>query len=74
MNEVWRSLGLRQLRVTQLSSLRQEVDMRRAIVLPGKHDMSDLVIALKKTEMKSEDIPVYMHQGHTETQHLKDNN
>ena len=37
MHEFWRSLGLRQIRVEQLSSLQQEVAMRRSIVAPGKH-------------------------------------
>ena len=48
--------------------------MRRAIVVPGKHGMSSLVIALKEAEIKVEAIPVQMHQGYTETQHLKNNN
>ena len=42
--------------------------------MPGKHGMSDLILALDDVELKVEAIPVHMHQGHTETQHLKDNN
>ena len=58
----------------QLSSLWQEVDMIQARVVPVKHDISSLMIALKEAEIKAEAIPVQMHKGHTETQHLRDNN
>ena len=47
MHEVWRDLGISQHIVEQLSSMRHEVAMRRAIVVPGKHGMSDLMLALK---------------------------
>ena len=48
--------------------------MIRARVVPGKPGMSALILALKETEIKAESIPAQMHQGHTETQNLKDNN
>ena len=74
MHEVWRALGLSQLRVEHLSSLIQEVAMRREIVVPVKHGMSALMLALKEAEIKVEAIPVHMHHGHIETQQLKDKN
>ena len=74
MHEVWMALGLRYLRVEQLSILRKEVDMRQEIVVPGKYRMSALMLALKGAEINAEAIPVHMHQGHTETKNLKDNN
>ena len=58
----------------QLSSLRQEVAMRRSIVVPGKNGMSALMLALKGSKIKAEAITVQMHQGNTETQELKNNN
>ena len=48
--------------------------MRRARVVPGKHGMAALMLSQKEAEIKAEAIPVHMHQGHTETQQLKDNN
>ena len=74
MHRVWRDLVLSQIIVEHISSLQQEVAMIRAIVVPGKHGMSALMLALKEAKIKAEAIPVQMHQGHTETQHLKDNN
>ena len=71
MHEVWRALVFSQIRVEQLSSLRQEVAMRQAIVVPGKHGIEDLMLALKEAEIKVEDIPVHMHQGDTVTQQMK---
>ena len=47
MNEIWRAIGLRQNIVEHLPSLWQEVAMRREIVVPGKHGMSGLMLALK---------------------------
>ena len=47
--------------------------MGQARVVPGKHGMSDLMLALKEAEIKAEFIPVQMYQGHKETQKLKDN-
>ena len=41
-----------------LSSLRQEVAMGRARVVPGKYGMSALTLSLKEAEIKAEDIPV----------------
>ena len=54
MHEVWRELGLSQLRLEQLSSLRKEIAMQRSRVLPGKYCMSDLMMALKETEVKAD--------------------
>ena len=48
MHEVWRDLVLRQIRVEQLSSLRQEVAIRREIAMPGKHGIAALMLALKE--------------------------
>ena len=45
--------------------------MIRAIVVPGKHDISSLMIALKEAEIKLGSIPVHVHQWHKETQQLK---
>ena len=59
---------MRQLRVEQLSSLRKELAMRWARVVPGKHCMAALVIALNEAEIKAEAILVHMHQVHTEKQ------
>ena len=56
----------------QVSSLRQEVAMRRAGLVPGKHGMAALILSLKESQIKSEAIPVNMHQGHTESQQQKD--
>ena len=36
--------------------------MRQAIVVPGKHGMLALMLALKEAKIKAEDIPVHMHQ------------
>ena len=58
----------------QMSNLWQDLAMRRARVVPIKNDMAALMISLKEAQIKAEAIPVQMHQGHTETQHLKDNN
>ena len=74
MHKLYRALVLRQLRVEQLSSLWQEVSMRRAIVVPGKYGMAALMMALKEAEIKAEGIPVHMHQVHKKTQQLKDRN
>ena len=64
--EVWRALGLSQIRVEQLSSLRREVDIRQARVVPKKHSMSALMLSLNNSETKAEAIPLHMHQGHKE--------
>ena len=39
--------------------------MRRSIVVPGKNVMADLMLVLREAEIKSEAIPVHMHQGQT---------
>ena len=48
--------------------------MRRERVVPGKHGMEALMLAIKEAEINAEAVPVHMHQGNTETQQLKDNN
>ena len=63
---------MRQIRLGQLSSLRQEVDMRWARVVPGKHGMSALMIALKEAEIKVESLPVHMQHKQTANKQLKD--
>ena len=47
--------------------------MIREIVVPVKNVMAALMLSQKEAEIKAEAIPVHMHQGHTETQHLKYN-
>ena len=74
MHKIFKALGLRQLIVEHLSILQQEVAMRQARLVPGKHDMAALLLALKEAEIKAKAIPVHMHQGHIETQQLKYNN
>ena len=39
--------------------------------MPEKHGISALMLALREAEIKAEDIPVHMNQGHAETQQLK---
>ena len=39
--------------------------MRRSIVVPVKHGMAALMIALKEVEIKAEAIPVHMHPRQT---------
>ena len=46
--------------------------MRRAIVVPGKHVMAALILALKGAEINSEDIPVHMRLAYTAKKYLKD--
>ena len=41
-------------------------------VVPGKHVMAAFVLSLKEAEIKTEAIPVHMHQRQTATKHLKD--
>ena len=74
MHKVYRALGIRHHRLEQISSLQHEVAMRRERLVPGKHDMSALVIALKEAEINSKAIPVHIYQCQTETQQLKDKN
>ena len=45
--------------------------MRRTILVPGKHSMSALMLALKKTIIKLGSIPVHMHNKQTSTNSLK---
>ena len=71
MHEVWKALLLRHIRVEQLSSLRQDVGMIRAIVVPGKHVMASLMLALKEAEVKALTIPVHINHFHKEKQHPK---
>ena len=74
MHEVWRALVLRQIRLEHLSSMRKEAAITRERSVPGKHGISALILALKEAKIKAEAIPVQMHQGNTETQHMKYNN
>ena len=48
--------------------------MRRARVVPVKHGMSSLILALNEAEVKEEAIPVQIHQGNIETQQLENDN
>ena len=57
-----------------MSVLRHEVSMRRARVVPGKHGMEALMVALKEVKIKAGAIPVQMHQGNKEIQQLKNSN
>ena len=41
-------------------------------MVPVKHGMIDLIIALKESEIKLEAMPVHMHQVYTATKQLKD--
>ena len=43
-----------------------------ARVVPGKHGMSALMIALKESKTKAEAIKVHIYQGNTAKQQLKD--
>ena len=72
MHDVWRDLGLMQHRVENMSSMWQEIAMIRARLVPGKHGMVALMIALKEAEIKTEAISVHMHQRQTETKDLDD--
>ena len=74
MHEVWRDLGLRHQIAEQLSIIRNKAAMRRSRVVPGRHGMIALMLELKEAEINAEAISVHMHQGHIETQQLKDNN
>ena len=71
MHEVWRALGLIKNRVEQLPILRQEVATRRAGVVPVKHVMAALMLALREAEIKVEAISVHIQLGHTEKNILK---
>ena len=54
--------------------MRHEADMRWEIVVPVKHGMEALMLALNEAEINTETITVHIHQGRTETQQLKDTN
>ena len=58
--------------VEHMSILGQKSAMRQTGVVPRKHGVADLTLAQKDMETKAEEIPVYMNQGQTETQKLKD--
>ena len=45
--------------------------MRRGKLVPEKHGMAALILALKDAEINSEAIPLHMNQGHTESQQPK---
>ena len=63
MHIVWRDLVPGQHRVEKLSIMIHKLATRRARVLPGKYGLTDLMLALKEAEIKTESIPVHMHQG-----------
>ena len=46
--------------------------MRQEIVVPGKHGMSVLMLALKEAEIIAEDITVHMQHKQTETKQMQD--
>ena len=53
MHKVWRALGLIQNRVKQLSIMGHKEAMRRARLVPVKHVMADIVLALKELEINA---------------------
>ena len=55
-----------------MSIIRHGSDMRHARVVPGKHGIISLILALKEAVIKSEAIPVHMYQWQTARQQLKD--
>ena len=50
-----------QNRVEEMSILWQEAATRWSGVVPGKHGMAALMLALKEEETKAEAIPVHIH-------------
>ena len=40
-------------------------------MLPGKNGITVLMLDLKKAEIKAEDVPLHMYQGHKATKHVK---
>ena len=56
----------------QLSSMRLEAAMRRAILVPGKHDTSYLILLITEEEIEAEPIPLHMYQGKTTTTQPKE--
>ena len=63
MKKLWRAVVLIHNRVEYLSRLMQEVAMIQTKVAPVKHDISDLILALKDSEVNMEAIPVHIHQS-----------
>ena len=53
MHEICRDIGLSHNRVEHIPNLQQEVAMRQARVVTGKHGMSDLIIALNEEEIRA---------------------
>ena len=53
VHEVCRDLVILHNRVEQLSSLKQEADMKRVRFVPGKHFMADLMLELKDSEVNA---------------------
>ena len=53
MHKVWRALGLIQNRLKQLSIMGHKLAMRRARLVPVKHVMADIVLALKELEINA---------------------
>ena len=54
-----------------MSSVWYEVAMIQETLVPGKHDMVALMLALKEAEIKVGDIPLHMHHVHNATTKLK---
>ena len=67
IHEVCMDLGLMDNKVKQLPSLRQEIAMRWARIVPVKHGMADLMLALKEAEIKAQAILVHMNHSQSVT-------
>ena len=56
MNKVCRYLGLHHNILEHMSILQHKIGMRRAIFVPGKHGMEDLLLVLNAAELNPEAI------------------
>ena len=65
MHEVWRELRLRKNRVERMSSIQNNVVMRQARLVPGKHGMASIMLVLKESVKKKKFIPVHIQQWKT---------
>ena len=54
-----------------MSSLRKCVAIRQEIVVPGKYGIPAIMLALKGSEIKEEDIPVHMYHKQNKKKQLK---
>ena len=72
MQEVCRALGLKHNGLVHLPSLKKEVDMIPARVMPIKCVISSLMISLKEVEIKVEHITLHIHHKRTSKTNLKD--